>query len=58
MRYIRILRLERSKPLLRNGDGVAEVAAACGFADSGYFTRCFKRHYGLTPSDYRNAHLK
>ncbi len=58
MRYIRILRLERSKPLLRNGDGVAEVAGACGFADSGYFTRCFKRHYGLTPSDYRSAHLK
>ena len=30
----------------------AETAARLGFADSAYFSRCFKRAYGVTPRDF------
>ena len=32
---------------------IAEVAVACGFEDTSYFTRVFKQHYGSTPSGMR-----
>lgn len=51
--YIRTLRMEEAKRLLEEGKrSISEVAAACGFPDSGYFTRCFKKVYGYAPSRY------
>ena len=32
---------------------VQSIAQLCGFSDPGYFTRLFKRTYGVTPADYR-----
>lgn len=32
---------------------IAEIAVACGFEDTSYFTRVFKQHYGTTPSGMR-----
>ena len=29
------------------------MSQACGYADSSYFARVFKRQTGQTPSDYR-----
>lgn len=34
---------------------VAEIAAACGFADAGYFGRVFRRMNGCTPGQYRKT---
>ena len=52
--YIRILRLEKARRLLKNShESITQVATACGFADANYFARCFKAHYGLTAGDYR-----
>ena len=34
-------------------DRIADIAAACGFADAGYFTRCFGQHFGLSPKQHR-----
>lgn len=31
---------------------VSQVAEACGFADALYFSRVFKKYFGLSPSDY------
>jgi hypothetical protein len=28
----------------------------CGFNDLAHFSRCFKRYYALSPSDYRWSH--
>lgn len=55
MRYICILRLERARRLLKEEEQlrVADVAVACGFTDPGYFTRCFRRHFDMTPVEYR-----
>ncbi len=51
--YIRILRLENARRLLKEpGMTVAAVAAANGFPDQNYFSRCFKAHYGKTPTQY------
>jgi AraC-like DNA-binding protein len=35
---------------------IAVVALEAGFGDLSYFNRCFRRHYGVTPSDVRNGH--
>lgn len=39
--------------LLQNGDmSIAQVGMAIGIADASYFSRLFKKHFGLTPSEY------
>ena len=54
MVYIRILRLEKAKKLLKKGKfSLSEVASSCAFLDVGYFIRCFKKHYGITPGEYK-----
>lgn len=37
-----------------SGAGIAEIAHLCGFREPLYFSRMFKRKYGVSPSDYRN----
>ena len=32
---------------------VSEVAYRCGFSDPKYFSRCFKKAMGVTPSEIR-----
>ncbi|MBR5021330.1 MAG: helix-turn-helix domain-containing protein [Oscillospiraceae bacterium] len=52
--YLNDYRIARAKELLADTDmGVKDVSYACGYADSSYFARVFKRHTGQTPSDYR-----
>lgn len=50
--YIKILRLERSRKLLSERCSVTQAAAQCGIFDPGYFARCFKKHFQMTPSRY------
>ncbi len=51
--YIRILRLENARRLLKEPDiTVAAAAAASGFPDQNYFSRCFKGHYDQSPTAY------
>lgn len=51
--YLVMRRLGRARRLLTLGTGVAEVAAACGFADQSHLTRQFHRAYGVTPGRWR-----
>ena len=52
------LRLERARDLLLDTDlPVAQVAAACVFSDPFYFSRCFSRHFSVSPSRWRAEHL-
>ncbi|WP_374653804.1 AraC family transcriptional regulator [Dongia sp.] len=48
--YLVMRRLDRARALLAEGTGLADVAAAAGFADQSHFTRQFKRAYGRTPA--------
>lgn len=53
MIYIRILRLEKAREMLKNRQfSFSEIAMHCGFSNANYFTRCFKSHFDLTPSEY------
>lgn len=48
---IRFLRLSRAKEMLsRRPYPIAEVSAKVGFADPKYFSTCFKKEYGVSPS--------
>lgn len=52
--YISSLRLEYAAELLSSGYyNVNEAAAHCGFSDSKYFSTCFKKKYGVSPSAYQ-----
>ena len=52
--YLNDYRIAKAKELMSTTDlGVKDVSYACGYADSSYFARVFKRQTGQTPSDYR-----
>ena len=47
-------RAELSDPAMR-GRTITEIAFACGFNDSGHFSRAFRRRFGCRPRDIRSA---
>ena len=53
--YLAMLRLERSRQLLRTSSSIAQIAAAVGFSDQSHLTRFFRRVYGMTPGVYAKA---
>ena len=50
--YLTLVRLQKAEYMLRNepGKSICEVAYACGFNDSNYFSDKFKKAYGFSPS--------
>jgi signal transduction histidine kinase/AraC-like DNA-binding protein/ligand-binding sensor domain-containing protein len=54
--YIRVYRIRRAAELLKNkGFRVSEVAYDVGFSDPKYFSSCFKKEFGQTPSEYQQS---
>jgi AraC-like DNA-binding protein len=54
--YLNHVRLAHGSRLLRETDRtIADIASAAGFADQSYFDRRFKRAFGRTPKEFRNA---
>lgn len=53
--YLNAVRLARAKTLIRAGMPLADVAAACGYADQSHLTRRFKGSWGITPADWRKS---
>ena len=54
--YIRMVRIEHAAQLLcTNKLRVSEVGSMVGFADMDYFRKCFKKRFGVTPSEYSNS---
>ena len=50
--YIRKVKLQRAMQLLQTGEhNVTEVSMMTGFNNVGYFRKCFKKEYGITPSE-------
>lgn len=51
--YLNAFRVEKACGLLTMGKvPITEVAFQCGFNDSCYFTRCFKKYKGTTPKQF------
>ncbi len=50
------VRLHRAKELLLSSDqNIAEVAFETGFSNPSYFSKCFKKEFGKSPSDLLQA---
>lgn len=50
------IRIRKAKELLRNTEqSITDIAFDCGFQDSNYFTRQFRKISGLTPRQYRKT---
>ena len=50
---IQDFRLEKSTYYLKSGQySVSETSYKVGFSDPGYFSRTFKKHFGITPAEY------
>lgn len=48
-------KMEEARRLLDQRDfKVYEASSAVGYADPAYFSRVFRRHFGVTPSEYRD----
>jgi YesN/AraC family two-component response regulator len=54
--YLNRCRINRAKYLLKHtGETVTAIALQVGFADSGYFSRVFRREVGTSPDAFRRA---
>lgn len=54
LQFILNVRLQAAANLLTNSRlSVTEIALKCGFNESNYFTRQFRQHIGINPSEYR-----
>lgn len=55
--YIHDLKISKVKSMLSNSElSVKEIAYKLGFNDEKYMMKLFKKHEGLTPTQYRNAY--
>ncbi len=52
--YLNEIRMKKACSLLRESrTAIKEIAFQCGFSDSNYFTKCFKKSVNVTPAKYR-----
>ena len=52
--YIRMFRLIKAQEqILHTNKTISEIAYDCGFPETSYFNRCFKKQYKQTPLQYR-----
>ena len=57
--FIRTIRLKRAAQLLeQNQLTIAEITYEVGFNDLQYFRECFKKLFGVTPSEYTQKRIK
>ncbi len=57
--FITSIRLKKSVSLLKTKkDNISQIAYEVGFNDPKYFSRIFKKNYGLTPTDYQKKELQ
>jgi len=53
MQFLMQIRLEQAKSLLDSHWTVEQVASSVGFADPLYFSKQFRKKYGVSPTEYR-----
>ncbi|MBN2213794.1 MAG: response regulator [Bacteroidales bacterium] len=57
--FITSMRLKKSALLLMQGNlNISEIAFEVGFNDPKYFSRCFKKHFGISPSEYISNNIQ
>ena len=54
--YLRIIRLKKASELLKTTDlNVSEIAYKVGFNDPDYFSKCFREHFEMRPTQFRTS---
>lgn len=54
--YLTNYRIEKAKELIDSGYlSLQAIAARCGYEDANYFSKCFKKKYGISPSAYMES---
>lgn len=57
--YLLQFRIEQSKEMLADRtDSLGAIAEQCGFDNANYFSHCFRRCVGISPSEYRSKNKK
>lgn len=57
--FIKKIRLKRAEQLLKkNSMYISEVAHMTGFNDQKYFSKCFHKEYGISPTEFTKQHQK
>lgn len=54
--YLRRFVLNRANELLLSGKSISETAYNLGFQYPAHFTRIYKQHFGITPTDFLRQH--
>ncbi|MBU3127748.1 response regulator [Clostridium tagluense] len=53
--YLTQIRMDASKELIKTSKLKSfEIAYKVGYSEANYFSYCFKKHFGISPSEYRN----
>ena len=56
LQYLQKTRLNNARELLQKSDlPVSEVAAHCGYQDTAAFSKVFSKHFGTSPTKYRET---
>ncbi len=54
--FIREIRLNRAVKLLQTGKlPIKEISSTCGFEDTSYFCKAFRKSFGVSPAKFRNS---
>ncbi|HEX2955171.1 MAG TPA: helix-turn-helix transcriptional regulator, partial [Bacillota bacterium] len=53
--YLTKTRLEKAVQLLQNGVSVKEICYQVGYNDPNYFSRLFRKVFGVPPTEYRKG---
>ena len=54
--FLRNIRIERAKQIIEMGNtNISEVCYKVGFSSPSYFTKCFKAHFGILPTEVDSA---
>jgi len=57
--FINRIRIEHAAELLRSDEApINDIIASCGFENTGYFYRLFRRHYDMTPKSFRSRYQR
>lgn len=52
--YLNRLRVLSARQKLRHSDdSITDISGGCGFNNSDYFSRCYKKYFGISPSEER-----
>lgn len=56
---VKEIRLSKAAVLIETtNNNITEIAYSVGFHDAGYFGKCFRKKYDMTPKEYRNMKRK